>query len=133
MTEDTELWEEENLNPDSLVTLLTGTVDLLKKADIAGTGHADRIHRQLKEVNKRIWSLVRSIEAGQLEEWFELGDIIDAIVHARLEDGSALDHVDVWIELLKAGALTVRSKPLLEAAAAAGVDPEDHRRSVTAE
>ena len=67
--------------------------------------------------------MIRTLEAHKLGDWFDTHSIIEEIAA-----GQDRRPVEVWIDLLEAGALKINPKALLSAAADAGVSIEAHRR-----
>lgn len=82
---------------------------------------AGEIAKVLRSLNRQIWGIVNTLEAGHLEHLYNVDGLIRDI--ARLERISV---GEAWIELTESGALSVRTAALIRSASKLGLKVEDY-------
>ena len=75
---------------------------------------------QARKVNGRLWAFLNTVEAGMTEELY---DCLGALNTAYVQSGEQSAHFIT--QLIMAGALVIRPKPLLDELRRYGIDPAD--------
>lgn len=102
-----------------------GAVARLDQATIAlPTSEAGTVALQLRAVNRQIWGIINTLEAGHLQFLYDVNDLIkDLADHQHITTG------ELWEELTTQGALRINVAELFKVATRWGFDPSKYVQS----
>lgn len=82
---------------------------------------AGEIAKTLRGLNRTVWGIINTLEAGHLEHLYN--------VNGMIADMAKLQHItqgEAWLELTESGALSVRTGKLIQSARKLGLNPEEY-------